>query len=548
MCPSLFFRKDFMSTFKQRFARRIGVTEQLGMWDASLNQPVLLSGVGQTNSYYIVSVPGNTSLDGISDWGVNDWVYFNGSSWEKIDNSEDSVVIDSMNGSETDKAPSVSSVKAYVASVGGGGGGAAVVDSMAGSENYLAPSVNAVKNYVDSEILNIELTPGPQGPQGEKGEPGEAGPIGPQGEAGPQGIQGLPGETGPQGLQGPQGIQGLQGEVGPAGVQGEPGPQGEQGLKGDKGDTGETGPQGLQGETGPQGPQGPQGDPGVAGQAFQIAKIYSSLAELQADSAPTGIVSGQFALINTGNVEDEDNAKLYVWSGSSYDYIADLSGIQGMVGPTGATGAQGPQGEVGPQGIQGLQGEQGLKGDKGDTGETGPAGPQGEQGLQGPAGTSSAVSIGTIDVMDSPSIAINNVSMLRFYSDDGFIVQESVIDDSSFVKVSLDQTVFSNKIRSVVAPVVDVASGTAIDWSLADTFIRSFSANTTLSFSNMVNGKGITLIVENTGGTTIQITFPSPIIKDAGAITLTNGRTAIFTLLRANNKTFLASMTDLVQE
>lgn len=468
-----------MSTFKQRFARRIGVTEQLGTWDASLNQPVLLSGVGQTNSYYIVSVAGSSNLDGINDWGVGDWVYFNGSTWEKIDNSEDSVVIDSMNGSETDKAPSVSSVKAYVAATGGGGGGgAAVVDSMTGSENFLAPSVNAVKTYVAAEIAEIELLPGPQGAQGPQGEQGIQGPAGADGAQGPKGDQGEPGVQGPQGEQGLQGEQGIQGPQGPQGLQGDQGEQGIQGEPGAKGDKGDQGEPGLVGPQGEQGPQGQQGEPGAAGQAFQIAKIYTSLVELQSDTTPSGIVSGQFALINTGNVEDEDNAKLYVWNGSSYDYITDLSGTQGMVGPTG------------PAGAQGAQGTQGI---------------QGEQGLVGKSAYQSAV-------------------------DNGFVGTEA------------------EWLASLVFSSTQVGTSSSVDWSQGETFYRSFSANTTLSFSNVVDGKGITLIVENTGAATIQITFPSPIQKDAGVITLTNGRTALFSLIRANGKTFLASMTDLVQE
>lgn len=172
-----------MSTFKQRFARRIGVTEQLGTWNAFLNQPVLLSGVGQTNGYYIVSVPGATTLDGISDWNVGDWVYFNGSKWEKIDNSEEFDVVNSMSGTETDKSPSVASVKSYVA----------------------------------SEISVIELIPGPKGDQGDQGDKGDAG------EQGPQGIQG---EPGPAGAQGPKGDKGDKGDTGATGPQGPAGVDG----------------------------------------------------------------------------------------------------------------------------------------------------------------------------------------------------------------------------------------------------------------------------------------------------------------------------------
>lgn len=58
-----------------------------GTWDANANTPYLQSGVGFTGEYYIVSVAGNTTLDGISNWQVGDWAIFNGATnkWEKID-------------------------------------------------------------------------------------------------------------------------------------------------------------------------------------------------------------------------------------------------------------------------------------------------------------------------------------------------------------------------------------------------------------------------------------------------------------------------------
>lgn len=130
-----------------------------------------------------------------------------------------------------------------------------------------------------------------------------------------------------------------------------------------------TGPTGAQGEAGAAGVTGPTGSTGPAGIGFTIAKTYSSLANLQADVTPTGISAGQFAIINTLNVEDVDNSKLYLWTGVEYQYMSDLSGAQGIVGPT---GAQGLQGEAGPTGSQGDVGPTGAAGTAGPTGPTGP--------------------------------------------------------------------------------------------------------------------------------------------------------------------------------
>ena len=58
-----------------------------GTWNASTNTPTLASGTGTSGYYYIVSVAGSTNLDGITDWKAGDWLMFNGTAWQKIDQS-----------------------------------------------------------------------------------------------------------------------------------------------------------------------------------------------------------------------------------------------------------------------------------------------------------------------------------------------------------------------------------------------------------------------------------------------------------------------------
>ena len=58
-----------------------------GNWNASTNTPTLASGVGTQGYFYIVSVAGTTNIDGITDWQPGDWIIFNGSIWQKIDQS-----------------------------------------------------------------------------------------------------------------------------------------------------------------------------------------------------------------------------------------------------------------------------------------------------------------------------------------------------------------------------------------------------------------------------------------------------------------------------
>jgi hypothetical protein len=59
-----------------------------GAWDADTNDPTLVSSTGTKGYYYVVSVAGSTNLDGITDWEIGDWAIFNGSVWEKVDNTD----------------------------------------------------------------------------------------------------------------------------------------------------------------------------------------------------------------------------------------------------------------------------------------------------------------------------------------------------------------------------------------------------------------------------------------------------------------------------
>lgn len=70
------------------FQNAIGALVYKGTWDAATNNPFLASGVGNKGDYYVVSVAGTTNLDGITDWQVNDIALFNGSVWQKIDNTD----------------------------------------------------------------------------------------------------------------------------------------------------------------------------------------------------------------------------------------------------------------------------------------------------------------------------------------------------------------------------------------------------------------------------------------------------------------------------
>jgi trimeric autotransporter adhesin len=79
----------------------LGALSYQGTWDASTNTPTLTSSVGTKGYYYVVSVAGNTNLNGITDWLVGDWAVYNGTIWQKVDNTESVTSVNGQTGAVT---------------------------------------------------------------------------------------------------------------------------------------------------------------------------------------------------------------------------------------------------------------------------------------------------------------------------------------------------------------------------------------------------------------------------------------------------------------
>ena len=73
----------------------VGSVQYEGVWNASTNSPTITSGTGSKGDYYVVNVAGSTTIDGISDWKIGDWIIFNGTTWDKVDNTD---AVSSVNG------------------------------------------------------------------------------------------------------------------------------------------------------------------------------------------------------------------------------------------------------------------------------------------------------------------------------------------------------------------------------------------------------------------------------------------------------------------
>ena len=88
----------------------LGDLNYQGTWNATTNSPTLTSSVGTKGFYYVVSVAGTTSLNGIIDWQIGDWAVFNGSVWQKIDNTDAVTSVNGYTGTVVLTAADVSAV------------------------------------------------------------------------------------------------------------------------------------------------------------------------------------------------------------------------------------------------------------------------------------------------------------------------------------------------------------------------------------------------------------------------------------------------------
>jgi hypothetical protein len=153
-----------------------GVSYQ-GTWNASTNSPTLTNGVGTKGYYYVVSVAGNTNLDGITSWNVGDWAIFNGTVWQKVDNTD---AVTSVNGytgtvvlTQTDISGTVPTSRTITAGTGLTGGGDlsanrtlaidSTVATLTGTQTLTnktitAPKIDLINDTNGNEILGLSPT------------------------------------------------------------------------------------------------------------------------------------------------------------------------------------------------------------------------------------------------------------------------------------------------------------------------------------------------------------------------------------------------------
>ncbi len=89
----------------------LGQLEYQNTWNATTNTPTIPTAAsGNKGWYYIVNVAGSTSISGITDWKVGDWLVSNGASWDKVDNTDAVSTVNGQAGAVTLNSSHISEV------------------------------------------------------------------------------------------------------------------------------------------------------------------------------------------------------------------------------------------------------------------------------------------------------------------------------------------------------------------------------------------------------------------------------------------------------
>lgn len=120
----------------------VGSVDYKGTWNANTNTPNLVTATPDKGDYYVVNVAGSTLLGGITDWKVGDWAIYNGTAWEKVDN--------------TDQVSSVFGRQGTVVAQAGDYNAGQITNTPAGGIS--AVTVQAAINELDTEKADKTIT------------------------------------------------------------------------------------------------------------------------------------------------------------------------------------------------------------------------------------------------------------------------------------------------------------------------------------------------------------------------------------------------------
>lgn len=291
----------------------------------------------------------------------------------------------------------------------------------------------------------------------------------------------------------------------------------------------------------------------AVGDAFAIVKTYSSVQAMEDDYNNPEVKTGQFVMIDTGNVENEEDSRLYLKGNTEWKFISDLSGAQGIQGLSayqvavqhGFKGTEAEwlislKGEKGNTGEKGEPGPKGEPGANGAPGEQGPKGDPGEKGEKGDPGSDASVTKQNVEAVltgditshnhDSRYISKSNASTYTPTADYHPATKKYVDDTVAAVDVTeqisgkADKTYVDNKLDTKV----DKEEGKGLSTNDYSDDDRQKVSNivdyvTTMRSTTSINTINLTLDKKNviTGSTyaTGSVTFKSASSKSAGLLT-----------------------------
>ena len=135
------------------------VVELQGEWNAATNTPTLANGVGNAGDVYLVTVAGTQNLgSGPIEFKVGDWaVYAASGVWFKSVNSNEVTSVNTKIGAVVLNTDDIGEGTTNLYHTPSRARTAAVVDSMAGTETDQAPSVSSVKTFIESQSADIAV-------------------------------------------------------------------------------------------------------------------------------------------------------------------------------------------------------------------------------------------------------------------------------------------------------------------------------------------------------------------------------------------------------
>lgn len=91
----------------------------------------------------------------------------------------------------------------------------------------------------------------------------------------------------------------------------------------------------------------------------------------------------------------------------------------------------------------------------------------------------------------------------------------------------------------------NTVSALDVDWSLGYIHYKEISANSTFTFSNLEDGKTISLIIKNTGASTYNINFPATIKTTSLDLTIQAGKQNIYTFISTSTSVYATAVTQM---